>query len=100
MVSGHIVVRKSMGFRYLKDVVTLELFGEKCNGCGMCAQVCVHDVFVLIGGVAQVLDKDGCMECGACALNCPADALTVSSGVGCAWAIFFEWFKNKRAPAC
>ena len=100
MVGGHILVRKTVGFRYLKDVVTLELEGEKCNGCGMCTRVCGHGVFALNGGVAQVLDRDGCMECGACAVNCPEDALTVRSGVGCAWAIFSKWFKNKRIPAC
>lgn len=83
-----------MELRYLKDVVTLELDSDKCTGCGMCTQVCVHAVFALDGGVVEVLDRDGCMECGACAMNCPTEAVTVRPGVGCAWAIFFDWVKR------
>ena len=86
-----------MGLHYLKDVVTLELDRDKCTGCGLCTQVCGHAVFALDGKVVQILEKDGCMECGACAMNCPVKAVTVREGVGCAWAIFTEWFK--RSPA-
>ncbi len=85
-----------MALRYLKDVVTLELDIDKCNGCGMCTQVCVHAVFALNGKVVQILDKDCCMECGACALNCAAQAVTVRAGVGCAWAVFSDFFNRRR----
>ncbi len=88
-------MRTIVGLRYLKDVVTLELDREKCTGCGMCSQVCAHAVFAVDGKVAQILDRDGCMECGACSMNCPVDAVTVRAGVGCAWAIFNDWF-NRR----
>ena len=90
-------MRTPVGLRYLKDVATLELDSEKCTGCGMCTQVCAHAVFAVNGKVAQILDRDGCMECGACAMNCPVDAVTVRAGVGCAWAIFAEWFKRQPA---
>ena len=89
-------MRTTVGLRYLKDVVTLELDREKCTGCGMCTQVCAHAVFAVNGKVAQILDRDGCMECGACAMNCPVDAVTVRAGVGCAWAIFNDWFHRRR----
>jgi NAD-dependent dihydropyrimidine dehydrogenase PreA subunit len=69
---------------YLKDVVTLELNPEKCNGCGMCVKVCPHEVFSLKGGKAHIVNRDYCMECGACSLNCPMQAIFVKSGVGCA----------------
>ncbi len=72
---------------YLTGVVTLEFNTDKCNGCGMCLQVCPHPVFVLENNKARIVDKDMCMECGACALNCPEAALTVQSGVGCAAGI-------------
>jgi len=32
-------------FVYLRDVVTLQLHEEKCNGCGMCIKVCPHAVW-------------------------------------------------------
>jgi NAD-dependent dihydropyrimidine dehydrogenase PreA subunit len=76
-----------MGFRYLKNVTTLTLDVDKCNGCGKCTQVCPHAVFKLQDGKAQIVDADACMECGACAMNCEPEAITVTSGVGCAAAI-------------
>ena len=83
-----------MGFQYLKDVVTLELDIDKCTLCGMCTKVCVHRVLALNDNGIQILDKDACMECGACAMNCAAGAVTVRPGVGCAWAIFRDWFRR------
>jgi ferredoxin len=85
-----------MPLRYLKDVATLQLNGEKCIGCGMCAQVCVHGVFAVTNRIAHILDRDACMECGACAMNCPVDALTVRAGVGCAYAVWKSWFQRKK----
>lgn len=76
-----------MKHRYLKNVSTLELKEGKCTGCGMCVNVCPHEVFMIDNGKAQIIDKDRCMECGACAKNCPFSALEVKPGVGCAYAI-------------
>lgn len=71
---------------YLKDVVTLRLDQNKCNGCGMCVKVCPHAVFNIERGKAQIVNQDYCMECGACALNCSQFAITVLSGLGCGCA--------------
>lgn len=81
-------------FRYLKNVVTLELDREACIGCGLCTEVCPHQVFVLDGRKAVMADRDGCMECGACALNCPVKAITVAAGVGCASGMINEWLMS------
>ena len=88
-----------MGFQYLRDVVTLELDSDKCTSCGLCTEVCGHAVFLLDEGAVKILDRNSCMECGACAMNCPAEAVTVRAGVGCAWAIFAEWFKKQPTDA-
>lgn len=82
---------------------TLELYPDKCIGCGMCVNVCPHAVFTMVerkaGGpgiglglitsksVATLARKEACMECGACQMNCPVDAVRVQSGVGCAAAM-------------
>jgi NAD-dependent dihydropyrimidine dehydrogenase PreA subunit len=84
---------------YLPDVVTLQLFQETCNGCGMCIKVCPHEVFELSGRKAHIINRDYCMECGACALNCPTGAISVISGVGCAAGIINGLLRNTE-PAC
>jgi ferredoxin len=76
-----------MKSRYLKNVVTLKLDADRCTGCGMCVNVCPHEVLVMNDKKAVIKDKNYCMECGACAKNCPFSAITVKSGVGCAAAI-------------
>lgn len=88
-----------MKHRYLKNVVTLQLNDEKCTGCGMCLNVCPHEVLGTAGKKVQIINRDACMECGACAANCPSDAITVNAGVGCATAII-KGFLAGREPAC
>ena len=88
-----------MTYRYLKDVVSLSVDSEKCNGCGRCNEVCPHTVFNVIEGKALITDRDLCMECGACALNCTTEAITVNPGVGCAAAIIFGWLTGGE-PSC
>lgn len=84
------------GFRYLKNVATLELAREACTGCGRCLEVCPHKVFVLEEGLAHIADFDGCMECGACAINCPVAAIKVDAGVGCASGLIMEWLQERK----
>ncbi|MFV2068699.1 MAG: mercury methylation ferredoxin HgcB [Pirellulales bacterium] len=73
--------------RYLREVVTLTLDADQCDGCRMCTIVCPHAVFAVENGKSRIVDGDGCMECGACARNCPTAAVQVRPGVGCAAAI-------------
>ncbi len=84
------------GFRYLRNVVTLELNRDACIGCGMCADVCPHRVFSLAEKKARIADFDACMECGACAKNCPAAAILVDAGVGCATGLINEWLREQN----
>jgi NAD-dependent dihydropyrimidine dehydrogenase PreA subunit len=87
------------GLVYLKNVVTLELDPEKCNGCRMCIIVCPHAVFGIENKQAVILHKDLCMECGACMKNCPENAISVRSGVGCAAGIINGILKGTE-PTC
>lgn len=74
--------------KYLSNVVTLELVSENCTGCGVCTEVCPHDVFIINNNKkAEITEKNRCMECGACVSNCAFGALKVDKGVGCATAI-------------
>ena len=55
-----------MVMKYLRDVTSIRIDGEKCTGCGLCLTVCPHQVIALTDGRAAVKDRDACMECGAC----------------------------------
>ena len=90
-------IRAMNNLIYLKNVVTLTLDQEKCNGCGMCIKVCPHEVFGLKGGKARINNRDFCMECGACSLNCPVQAIFVKSGVGCAAGIINGYLNNTES---
>lgn len=85
--------------RYLKNVVTLNLESEKCTGCGMCVNVCPHEVFLIDQGKSKIINRDLCMECGACVKNCPIGAIAVNTGVGCATAVI-NGFLRGTEPSC
>ena len=87
------------GFRYLQNVATLELDQAACTGCGICLEVCPHQVFAMLKKRAVISDLDVCMECGACAKNCPAAAIRVDAGVGCASGLINEWLREKKLRA-
>ncbi|MEW5816268.1 MAG: mercury methylation ferredoxin HgcB [Spirochaetota bacterium] len=86
--------------QYLKNVVTLEYFPEKCTGCRMCVIVCPHRVLGMQNGKASVRDRDRCMECGACMRNCAHDAVKVRPGVGCAAAIAMSALRKRKELSC
>ncbi len=49
---------------------------DLCSGCGMCADVCPHQLLQVEADVASVLSGD-CMECGHCQAVCPQGAVEV-----------------------
>lgn len=87
------------GLRYIANVATLALDVDTCIGCGRCAEVCPHAVFVVEDRKSGIVDFDACMECGACAVNCPVDAIRVKAGVGCAAAVISGALKGGE-PSC
>ena len=85
--------------KYLKNIVTLQVFPEKCTGCGSCIEVCPHAVFKIINRKVTITDKDRCMECGACEKNCDFGAVSVKAGVGCAAAVINGMIRGSE-PSC
>ncbi|MGA7826881.1 MAG: mercury methylation ferredoxin HgcB [Geobacteraceae bacterium] len=82
-------------FRHLDQVTSLRFDADLCIACGMCCEVCPHQVFEATKDTVCVKDRDACMECGACMRNCPVSALCVDAGVGCATGIITTWFRAK-----
>jgi len=87
------------GLVYLRNVVTLELYPDKCNGCKMCTFVCPHEVFIVTNRKAVIVNRDLCIECGACEKNCPENAIKVRSGVGCATGVLNGLLRGGE-PTC
>ncbi len=85
---------------YLKNIASLKLKRDQCNGCGMCIKVCPHSVFVLERDKVKIDNLDACMECGACSMNCEQKALSVTPGVGCAAALINAKLGRTSAPCC
>ncbi len=85
--------------KYLLNTASLEIFPERCVGCGMCNEVCPHGVFAIKDKKAVILNRDQCMECGACVSNCAFGALTVNRGVGCAAALINSLITGGE-PSC
>jgi len=85
--------------KYLANTASLEIFPERCVGCGICIEVCPHGVFAIENKKAVILDRDQCMECGACVNNCAFGALNVDKGVGCASAIINSIISGGE-PSC
>ncbi len=84
---------------YLKNITTLQVFPEKCTGCGRCIEVCPHAVFKIENKNVLIVDKDRCMECGACEKNCSYGAISVKAGVGCAAAVINGMIRGTE-PNC
>jgi len=50
---------------------------EKCIACGLCAQICIEEVFECNekNKLPRIVDEAKCIRCGHCAAICPAEAL-------------------------
>lgn len=83
--------------RYLRNISSLSVNTERCIGCGMCIEVCPHDVFLIENRKVKIIDKDACMECGACNKNCPVGAIEVSTGTGGLVPVLEEMITKSKA---
>lgn len=54
----------------------LQLFPERCIGCGACLERCPHGAHTRVNG-DRVFRRELCRACGACAETCYAEALVL-----------------------
>ena len=57
---------------------------QKCNGCSMCAIICVVNLWKIKEGVAYIVEnyKEKCLECGSCAQVCEPEAIKFTYPAG------------------
>jgi len=82
------------------SINTLRYIPDLCINCGICIDVCPHEVFEEGERKVVLARAELCMECGACMVNCPVDAIIVDSGVGCAAAMIVAALKGQNEPSC
>lgn len=54
----------------------IQIDGEKCNGCGLCAAACHEGAIGMVDGKAKLLRDDYCDGLGDCLPTCPTGAIT------------------------
>lgn len=75
---------------------------EKCNGCGICADVCHEGALGIINGKATLLREDYCDGLGDCLPACPMDAIFFEEREALAYdeqAVLTAMAEKKRAEA-
>ena len=52
---------------------------EKCNACGICAEIYPMDVFSVTnnGDIPVVKYPEECWHCNSCVLDCPEEAVSL-----------------------
>lgn len=62
-----------------KETARITIDAEKCNGCGLCVDVCKDFSIIMKDGKAVVSDKPvfGCIACGHCMAICPKGAIKI-----------------------
>ena len=57
------------------------VLADKCNGCGLCFEVCPSFVLEITQGKSWVVRGDWCIGCGHCGAVCPEEAIAFSTSM-------------------
>ena len=68
----------------------IKLDQSKCNGCGLCARICIVNLWGMKDGVAFIRDdyKENCLECGSCSQVCEPGAIDFNYPTGGTGVVF------------
>ena len=64
---------------FLEVEMQIHIDPNKCNGCGVCVDICPVDVFRLNDEtkLAEARYETDCWYCGVCEGDCPTQAISV-----------------------
>lgn len=54
----------------------IQIDGDKCNGCSLCAVACHEGAIAMVNGKAKLIREDYCDGLGDCLPSCPTGAIT------------------------
>jgi NAD-dependent dihydropyrimidine dehydrogenase PreA subunit len=57
--------------------VEMQIFEDRCTGCGICSDACPNDAIKMNKGLA-VINQANCTQCQACMDACPSNAIGIS----------------------
>lgn len=52
-----------------------EIIAARCNGCGLCVEVCHCHAFIMVDKLVTVVEVDNCFYCTECEAVCPTGAI-------------------------
>lgn len=58
-------------------MVTVTVDKDKCDGDGVCVDICPMNVYDMVDDKAEPTRNDECIMCMACVNACPTQAITV-----------------------
>lgn len=70
----------SFEFGRCSDNATISIDYSKCNGCGICVEICKGNPLYMENGLVKI-DQNrflGCIGCGQCVAVCPYDCIEIS----------------------
>ncbi len=63
-----------MATKVLRKIIKID--EDKCNGCGLCLQVCTCGALTMVGQRIKVVETEGCHWCTQCEVVCPQGAIS------------------------
>lgn len=69
------IIKKQCRNMVCESYVTYHILGDRCQGCGECADACDEQAITGKSGYIYMIDQDDCVRCGKCLEICSEQAV-------------------------